>query len=399
GTASQPSTGTGSQLIDGPVSTQGEPDGNNFYRLFNALAGDAELGGSINWQTPFATINGTSDGQSFDVYSFTIGPSMLQPTAVTSDHTGTIEASGPFFFSVTLKLDGRVSAGDVWHLGIRNHDYTYHAVAGDTLESVANGLGALLPASFSHSVTTDGTGTYLKIDNTTLGFQLTGLHYNGLAQLANDAATITRSTQARQADGVTAITFSSADVTLTGSVAANETWTLTVGGIAHQYVTQSGDQLTDVASALATAFGLTTTTATISFASLTAATIQLSVSGKSPAGGVRVTGTPTPAMASSINWTNVRVAFPTILRPGEQWSVELLGPGSTKATHTVTGADTATSVAAALVTAFGSATGYTISASAGVLDVSRTTAFRSAVTVTASGSGAAGSAHSHTVTF
>src|SRR5207248_257900 len=178
-----------------------------------------------------------------------------------------------------------------------------------------------------------------------------------------------------------------------------EIWTLTVGGIAHQYVTQSGDQLTDVALALATAFGLTTTTATISFASLTAATIQLSVSGKSPAGGVRVTGTPTPAMASSINWTNVRVAFPTILRPGEQWSVELLGPGSTKATHTVTGADTATSVAAALVTAFGSATGYTISASAGVLDVSRTTSFRSAVTVTASGSGAAGSAHSHTVTL
>ena len=110
-------------------------------------------------------------------------------------------------------------------------------------------------------------------------------------------------------------------------------------------------------------------------------------------------GTPAQSMASSIYWTDVNVAFPATLRPGEQWSVKLLGPASTSATHTVTGVDTADSVAAALVTAFGSGTGYTIGASNGVLDISRAAPFQSLVTVNPSGSGAAGSAHSHTVAF
>src|SRR5205823_8295325 len=141
------------------------------------------------------------------------------------------------------------------------------------------------------------------------GFQRAGLKYNGVAQLANNAARITRSTTVMQGNGTTPATFTAADVTLTGSVAVGETWTLTVGADTHSYTAQQGDVLGDVASALAAGFGLSTTGITISFTGLNDATFGFSVSGLAPTGGVIVAGRPTQSTASLIPWTEVEITI------------------------------------------------------------------------------------------
>src|SRR5216683_4121397 len=123
---------------------------------------------------------------------------MLDPQATTGVTTGSILATGPFYKSATLKLDGRVSAGDVWHLGIRNQDYTYTATSTDTLSSVATALGSQLPSLFTVTVSSNNTGTYITIENKKGGFQLAGLNYNGFAQLSSNVARVTRSTTVTQ---------------------------------------------------------------------------------------------------------------------------------------------------------------------------------------------------------
>src|SRR5436305_11898167 len=85
------------------------------------------------------------------------------------------------------------------------------------------------------------------------------------------------------------------------------------------------------------------------------------------------------------SWTEVEITIPTTFRAGETWSVELLGPTSTKASHVATGTDTATTVAADLVSKFGTGTGYTISSAAEVLDISRAAFFGAVVTAIPTG--------------
>ena len=77
---------------------------------------------------------------------------MINPTALTSlvalSGTSTPSAAdpnGPFFTDVSLRLNGRVTVGDYWTLGIRYHDYRYQVVEGDTLATIAQHLGEMLP--------------------------------------------------------------------------------------------------------------------------------------------------------------------------------------------------------------------------------------------------------------
>src|SRR5437868_2095628 len=114
------------------------PTGQSFYNFFNSFAGDKPFGGSINWETPYVQIQGAGNG-TFDVYSFEVTPDMLNPVASTIDGS-TTAAHGPFYTEIGLALTGLVKVGDTWTLGLRDHDYSYTVMPGDTLTLAAVAL-------------------------------------------------------------------------------------------------------------------------------------------------------------------------------------------------------------------------------------------------------------------
>ena len=62
-------------------ATCAHSDGRELLQLLQPSAGDAPFGGSIDWQTPYAEIQGSGDG-TLDVYSFEVTPDMLNPTPI-----------------------------------------------------------------------------------------------------------------------------------------------------------------------------------------------------------------------------------------------------------------------------------------------------------------------------
>ena len=132
---------------------------NDFFQFFDPNVGDTWpplTGGTIDWMTPYARIQGSGDG-SFDLYSFrsprrwSTRPRSRRSSRSTAASPIRTARSSP---TSSLRLNGRVTPGDVWTLGIRYRDYIYTAVAGDTLATVAQHLGAQLPARYTVDWTT-----------------------------------------------------------------------------------------------------------------------------------------------------------------------------------------------------------------------------------------------------
>ena len=372
----------------------------NFFRFFDPTVGN---GGSVNFQTPYARVIGSGDG-TFDIYSFQITEEMLNPAALTpgSPLAGTVPADGPFFTSVTLKLNGTVRQGDTWKLGLRYRDYTFVAPANASLQTVAQGLASALPARFTAQVQVVGGEVFLTIADPH-GFNLRGITVDGVTQNALGAATVTRSTTPRRGDG-SQVTFTSAQVTLTGTVSSGEFWSLVAGGQTAFYLTEAGDDVTKVAEKLAgqlTALGGTATGPTLTLAG-TSFTVAFSVAGRAPTGAVAVDGVPVQADAATIPWTQTRFTLPTA-RPGETWTLTLNDvPAATPVVRTavVGSTQSAADVADALRVALASS-GYTASVVGSTLTVSRATAFTATLVPTVSGSHTvdADGAVSHVVTL
>jgi len=131
-----------------------------------------------------------------------------------------------------------VNDGDKWTVRVESTDYTYTAPSsGLTIEQVADGLYGVLnsnlaaPYAVSH---TAGSDT-LTINNAA-GFSL--------AMISGSASV----------NGNTA--WRSLSLALTGSVAANETWSLTLGGVKYSYATGTTNlTLAAVAAGLKSAIG------------------------------------------------------------------------------------------------------------------------------------------------
>ena len=297
---------------------------NDFFQFFDPNVGDRWLtGGTIDWMTPYARIQGSGDG-SFDLYSFEVTSAMVNPSALTSlvALDGSVpDANGPFFTDVSLRLSGRVTPGDMWTLGLRYRDYFYTAVDGDTLATVAQHLGSQLPSRYTVDWTT--TPGVLRIQDS-LGFNLTGLTANGISQNANAAATVSRIQNATTTDG-NDITFTTATITLGGTAAPGETWTLVIDGHGYDKTTCDTSQppvcttdLTQIASALAgQVTGATPNGSTITITRSTAFSLAFRISGASPQGTASFDGTPTQTQAPLIQWTTERITLPApTVRPG-----------------------------------------------------------------------------------
>ena len=379
------------------------PTGANFYNFYNTSAGDAPFGGSIDWQTPYAEIQGAGDG-SLDVYSFEITPAMLNPVADTIDDS-TAAANGPFYTSLGLNLTGTVLVGDVWTLGLRDHDYSYTVQPGDplTLAFIAQTLASMLNSSLNpvSGYTATASGNSLTITNPN-GFNLTGnLLSGGIADIAQQADTVTTSTSAVEADGSTAIDFTSANVTLAGTATPGELWTLTVGSSSRSFmVTAAGATLADIAADFASHLGGSATGSSISFTSLAGVPLSFSVSGITQSEGyATISGTSVTGQTASVPWSQEQFTLPTATPPNEAWTVSLSDTdgGSPVSSGAVLSQTTGAQRASALVTAL-SGNGYGVSAAGNVLTISRTTPFLDSIAVTPSGSATTGTASEVTVT-
>ena len=311
---------------------------------------------------------------------------MVNPTALTSLNAGTgstADPNGPFFTDVSLRLNGRVTVGDVWTLGIRYRDYNYKVVAGDTLATIAQHLGELLPARYDVDWTT--TPGVLMIHDS-LGFNLTGLTANGISQKANAAATITR-IQTAKTTGNADVTFTTATVSLGGTAAAGETWTLVIDDTGYDKPVCNTDDppvcttdLTQIASALAgLVTGATPNGSTITITRATPFRLAFRISGPSPQGTATFDGTPTQTQAPVITWTTERFELPATLRQGETWAIQITGGAS--ASRVVSSTDTPTTVAQVLATGLGTGA----SSSGGTVTYQNASGFTANITVTPSG--------------
>ncbi|HEX6130279.1 MAG TPA: hypothetical protein VF044_01015, partial [Actinomycetota bacterium] len=377
----------------------------NFFTFFDSAVGNTELGGPIDFLTPYARIRGTGDG-SFDVYSFEITNDMIDPTVVNVDVSGSgldnvLDAS-TFFTVVDLVLTGDVAAGDVWTLGLRYRNHSYTAQLGDDLEDVARGLLAALPDRYkvtgnASSVSQDGSGRWHLTVKDANGFNLKGLTVDGIARdgLVHEvvrAGTITRTTDALNAAGTALISFSSARIALQGPLAEGDIWSVRVNGTPFSHTVGSAETLTTLASALAAAITVGGVTVTASGTGLdfsgSPVTLGVSIAGTAPRGSVVISGTPVPAQSGDVAFVEARVALPAA-RHGETWTVTLRNADGTGSpfvvAHTVGASENADAVADALAALLGPH-GFTATGTGATLVVSRTAAFRVEIAVTPSGS-------------
>ena len=302
-----------------------------FYSFYDELVGNTWAKCAtcaIDWQTPYARIQGSGDG-TLDVFGFKVTSGMLNPTAAATDAVSGTAAAGPFYSSVSFALNGRITAGDEWTVGLRFKDYSYKVKPTDTTFSqIADGL--------AQDIITKGGGRYTVnvLDGTLTisdanGFNLKGLTLDSLSQRATNAATITRSQQALTTSG-TAVSFLSATVALGGTGKLGETWSLVVGGTSHDVNATDQESAASLTQRLVNATpGATLEAGKIKVTSTTGATVELRVRGFSPEGTAVIDGTPVASQsgvgqAGIIQWSEARVALPAQanLRPGERWTVE-----------------------------------------------------------------------------
>ena len=104
---------------------------------------------------------------------------------------------------------------------------------------VAQHLASQLPSTFGYFVDNpDANGSVLLTITNANGFTLRGVTVNAISQATQSGNTaVTRSTQVTQTPGnatETPVLFSAATVTLTGTTAVGDLWTLTVGGVVNR---------------------------------------------------------------------------------------------------------------------------------------------------------------------
>src|SRR5262249_28491493 len=188
--------------------------GVNFFTLNDPAVGNgAHGGGSIDFTTPYARVQGSGDG-SYDIYTFDVTPDMFGSGEVnlgaTVDSSSTQkDSNAPYFTKIVLQFNGKVTADDIWNLGIGYRDFSYKVLSGDGLRQVADGLANKIQTANTanqiqgYTVTVTGSGAagspvQLTITNPN-GFVLQGrdsTSADGLQQDVAVAGTVTRITTA-----------------------------------------------------------------------------------------------------------------------------------------------------------------------------------------------------------
>src|SRR5688572_26687956 len=387
------------QDLDGPVDGSDTTRGLNFFTFFDPAVGNLQMvapgGLVIDSTTPYARIIGNGDF-SPDIFSFDITPS---PTAIpaasissasifsTTNTTNSLLDGSTYYSSVTLKLTGKVKAGDVWQLGIGYRDYaTAPALSTTTLWDIATALAGQIDdlAGYSVEVTPaaegDGSSAFLTITNTASGLTLQGRHDttnpDGLVHNVDNAGAVKRTTTAKDDTG-NAIDFSAATVTLAGSVAVGDKWVVTVGLTPYTYVVATGDTLSTLDDRLQALVNGTPYSPDLDSAFEvvrgSSFTLAISVEGPNPQASASIAGRPAgqpvagalPAQVRDIDWTVVSVDLGGTAHQNERWTLTVAG---VEKFRDVTLLDTPATIADFFRTQFAGSSAFTVAGSGEVID-------------------------------
>ena len=259
---------------------------------------------------------------------------------------------------------------------------------------VAQHLASQLPSTFGYFVDNpDSNGSVLLTITNANGFTLRGVTVNAITQATQSGNTaVTRSTQVTVSPGGATdapVLFTSATVTLAGTTAVGDLWSLSLGGVVHQ-VTSTNTSLATVAGLLRSAFGAGGTGNNVVFSSGTPFAVAVTISGLAPGGSAIISGTPTTP--TTVPWTEADILIPDVaVRLGEKWTVTLsnvVGSGTVAPFYVVQSGDHGTQVVNGLITAL-AASGYsaTLGSDGLTLEIQRAAAFTSSVAVAVAGSG------------
>ena len=371
----------------------------NWFIFFDAEVGD---GANITSSVPYVRVVGAGDGTS-DFFQFDITQPMLTPQvggSVDPDDTvnTTIDASD-FFTEVELTLQGTVSVGDVWTLGLRYRDYSYPVTDSDigntndeSLASVAAGLLSLVSdvSRFNQpDEASEVNGTVLTIRDA-LGFNLVGADGSvGLSQERSGAGQITSSLRVEDNEGGLA-ELERVEVSFSGDAASDEALTITLNGTPYTPVDGAGDLASRFETAIdevglvasASVDGILTI-AVASPNSLNAGvgvntvsggfTFVFTVEGNATGTTAVVQATPTASELATTSFESLSIAFVGAVRAGEQWVLSL-SVGDESHTYSVpAGSDSLPDLAEQFrvaIAAQSSTTGIDVTASDAILTIS-----------------------------
>ncbi|MEI6721002.1 MAG: hypothetical protein WCO67_09565, partial [Betaproteobacteria bacterium] len=313
----------------------------DWYTFFNPSVGNSTFGNAvpIDSTVPYTTIKGTGDGL-FDTYNFEITNAMLGADSLLTP-TGTTEGK-TYYTSASIPLTGAIAVGDVWTLTIdgRNYGHTVAATS-ETTTSIATALYdrvvAQKPAGASYQVAR--SADTLSITDAS------GFWFDLKHQVAKAAAVVESGKVATGTSGTP--TFSSATVTLGGTVEAGQTWSLaltsgstintatytwlgteTLGGqtaldyIARQLRTQVGGFV--VGGVRYTTNSGTSPNVRIDLAA--GFSVNVSISGATAGGSAAISGT--PLSTANVRWTSADIGLAGTPGKAEDWIVTLSEPDS-----------------------------------------------------------------------
>ena len=249
------------------------------------------------------------------------------------------ETNAVQFDSVNVTLGGSITTGETWALKLGGATYSYQVEASvTTLSALAAKLRDAI-SGYTVSVS-DATLTISRGTPFTADFEVSGVDPQGTASISGTPDQSTLS----------GVSFSTATVTLGGTVRPHETWAVTLDGTAYTYKTQPGDSTTVVAAELKKVVPAT-------YAPVASTnTLQLTKSAGFTVGYSVTPGTAGTAAVESAAPTTNTFELTGAPATGEKWVFDVDG---SKFTHTATGSSTLASIATAAASHFNGLTGYT----------------------------------------
>ncbi|MCA3821433.1 MAG: hypothetical protein IOC39_37005, partial [Burkholderia sp.] len=219
-------------------------------------------------------------------------------------------------------FSGTVTVGDVWTVTLNGNPYVYTTIT-TSLDDVAAGLNTAIGTVAGVSVAASGS---------TLGFTATG----------SNSFTLAVKESGQTADGVAKFTnvatraaYQQADVALSGTVTAGNTWTLSLrdqAGIATDYTfTATTNSLADVAAGLVSTLNTTKPGTATYAATQYGQVVRITDTGtgkfftasiaSSGTGSGTVNGIAVQTAAQDVKWTNAALVLTGTFRAGDTYAV------------------------------------------------------------------------------
>jgi len=299
--------------------------------------------------TTVSTYNASADSTTLalsDDNGFRIDKvTQLVNAAGTAKRTNT---SAAVFQNATVNLSGTPVAGHDWVVTVGGTSYSYKVQQNDTLATVASELRTKLPAA-------TGSGAVIIINPTTpstIAFSVNGVDPQGEAIISGTP----------QQSDFGSVSFSSANIVLSGTTKPHEKWAVTLDGTKYEYTALLGDSLNKIASELRSQIPASYTSA------VTNNTLTVSKSAGFNASFSITPGTAGTKSTDTTTASGVAIALSGTPANGDRWTANV---GGVEYFVDVSGAETIAAIATSLAGQINSSTGLLAKAEGSTIVVAK----------------------------